>query len=177
MKVQFTYSQEDLVDSAVRSLRRSKTIKRGQWGGMLFSTLFYWLAIYVLFISVLKNPYLAIIEAIGLTVLNLALYPFFHERAIKRRLRRFTKERYGTENEFICEVELTSNGIIVRQQNSQTAYAWTSVEEVQPTNDSIDIFAKTGGVIIRNRAFESAEERQQFLELIQNHVANARTLQ
>jgi hypothetical protein len=177
MKVQFTYSQEDLVDASLRFLRRSKTIKRGQWRGMLFTTLFYWLAIYVLFISLLKNPYLAIIEAAGLTALNIALYPTWHERAIKKRLRRFVKEHYGDKNDFTCEVELTPNEVLVKQDNSQTIYPWTSVKEVQPTHDSIDVFAKAGGVIIRNRAFESADQRQRLLESIQDYVAKAGTSQ
>ena len=175
MKVQFTFSQEDWVDASIRFLRRSKTIRRGQWQGLLFSTLFYWLAIYVLFVSLLKNPYLAVIEAVGVTALNVVVYPGLHERATKKRLRRFLKEKYGDRNDFICEVELALDQFIVRQENSQTVYQWASVEEVSPTNDSIDIFAKVGGVIIRNRAFESAEQRLQVLESIQSYVARART--
>lgn len=138
---------------------------------MVFAILFYWLATYVVFVSFLKNPYLAVIVAIVVTVAILALFPFFHERAVKKRLRRFVKERHGNKNEFTCEVELTQREIQVRDENSLTTHEWRMVEEIVVNENSVDIFTRAGGVVVRNRAFGSANARNEFVALARNYQA------
>lgn len=165
MRVQFTYNQEDWVDSMMRFMRRSKTSRSVRWQATIYITLFCWLAIYLVFVSFLKNPYLAIIVAVVTTVSNVALSPYFHEYGIKKRLRKFLRESYGNRNDFACEVELTPAHIQVRQDNTQTVFDWKDVDEITVTEDSVDIFVRLGGVIIRNRAFESTNMRDEFIAL------------
>ncbi|HEY0350182.1 MAG TPA: YcxB family protein [Pyrinomonadaceae bacterium] len=165
MRVQFNYEQKDMVDAALRFLRRSKAVRSWRWKGTILITLFYWLVIYVIFVSFLHNPYLAVIEAVLVAVMVAALYPRWHERATEKRLRRFYKESYGDINIFHCEVELTPQEIRIDGDNTRTVYEWKLVDEIVSTDDSVDIFTRRGGVIVRNRAFESPEERQRFIEL------------
>ena len=84
MRVQFNYEQKDMVDAALRFLRRSKVVRSWRWKGTILITLFYWLVIYVIFVSFLHNPYLAVIEAVLVAVMVAALYPRWHERATEK---------------------------------------------------------------------------------------------
>ena len=172
MRVQFTYNQNDLIDANMRTLRRSKTVRRGRWQAAIFLTIFFWLAIYVVFISWLGNPYLAVIMLAVSTLTVTALYPTFHERAIKKRLRRLCKESYGERDSFQCEVELTPVEIRIRDENTQTVYDCKSIEDVVVTKDSVDLFTRAGGgVVVRDRAFESPAKRADFIALAKQYLA------
>src|SRR2546427_5110408 len=124
MRVQFNYDQKDMVDAALRFLRRSKAVRSWRRKGTIFLTLFYWVVIYLIFVSFLHNPYLAVIEAVGVAVMVAALYPRWHERATEKRLRRLNKESYGDRNNFHCEVELTPQEIRINGDNTRTVYEW-----------------------------------------------------
>lgn len=175
MRVKFTYSQEDSVDSNLRFLRRSKTFNSSRWQATIFLILFFWLAIYVIFIAFLHNPYLAAIEAVVITVTIAALYPTLHEHATRKRLRRFLKESYGDRNDFQCEVELTAHEIRISQDNTRSLYEWKSVEEIVVSADRVEIFRRAGLVVVRNRAFSSTEERERFIELARRYLRDARS--
>jgi hypothetical protein len=55
---------------------------------------------------------------------------------------------------------LTAVGVWIRQLNKQTTYEWESVEEIEETEDSVDIYTKDGGgLIVRKRAFTSPAEQ------------------
>jgi molybdate-binding protein len=58
--------------------------------------------------------------------------------------------------------------------NTRTVYEWKLVEEMVSTGDSVDIFTRSGGVIVRNRAFSSSEERQRFIEMAREYMNQAR---
>jgi hypothetical protein len=58
-------------------------------------------------------------------------------------------------------------------QSCQTITDWRTVEDVVPTSDSVDIFAKEGGCIVRNRAFGSPESRQEFIDLARDYMNQA----
>ena len=173
MKVQFTYSQEDMVDSTLRFLRRSKTFRSARWKQVVFMTLVCWLGLYVVFISFLGNPYLAVITGVVTAVSNAALSPFFIERATGKRLRKLLKESYGDKNNFRCEVELSSEEIRIQGENTKTVYNWDLVQEIIPTENSVDIFTRSGGVVVRNRAFESVTARDEFVTLARAYFAAA----
>jgi hypothetical protein len=171
MRVQFTYNQEDMVDANLRLLRRSRSSRYWRWQGTIFVTLFFWLAIYVVFVSFLRVFYLAIIEFAIITIVIVVGYPTFYERAIKKRLRRYAREAFGEKNDFVCAVELTPEEIRVRGENTQTAYDWKDVKEIVVTDDSVDIFPQSGGVVVRNRAFDPARQREEFITLARSYLA------
>jgi Flp pilus assembly protein TadB len=98
MRVQFSYDQEEMVDATIRFLRRSKTFRSVGWQGMIFATLFCLLGIYVVFMVVLQNPYLAVITAVVSTLTNVVLLRTLHERGAEKRLRKFFREQYGEQN-------------------------------------------------------------------------------
>ena len=103
------------------------------------------------------------------------LYPSLNAGSIERRLSRIVKEQYGDQNSFVCEVEITPGGFRTSGENIQVSYDREKVEEISVTANSVDIFTRTAGFLVRNYAFETAEERQQFIELAMQYLAQARS--
>ncbi len=93
------------------------------------------------------------------------IYPTLLKSGTQKRLRKLHQEILGNENSFVCEVELTPYGFTVSQMNREIKYSWQAVKEIEETSDSVDIFTRDGGgVIVRNRAFQSVAERMTFIE-------------
>jgi hypothetical protein len=171
MQVQFSYTQEDMVDASMRFLARSKTIRSTRWQGLLWTAGLAWLLVFGLFGASFKGALIGLLAA----SISALIYPGMHRRSVQRRLRKFCKEKFGDTTSFICEVELAPAGIRTQSQNTQSTSEWKNVEEIVVTEDSVDIFTRQGGgVVVRNRAFQSADERRAFIELAQNFVAEAR---
>ncbi|HSP61839.1 MAG TPA: YcxB family protein [Pyrinomonadaceae bacterium] len=173
MRVQFTYTQEDLVDAAQRFSNRSRVLRSFRWREALASAVGGWIVMFALtYRAGFKGVLLATLTAVVAALLSLLM----RQRTIKKRLRRVYHERWGEKNDFSCEVELTPSELLIRNQepNVQGVTKWESVEEISASADSIAIFARNdGGVIVRNNAFRSADERQRFVDLARNYMEAA----
>ena len=167
MRVQFTYSQEDLVDATMRFSARSKSIRAMRLKRLVWSALLVGSSIFVLFRFSLKGAIAGAAAVVIIFIADLFTYNYQY----RKNLRKIWKEQYGEENEFSCEVELLPECLKVSGKNSQCRTEWETIEEITSTKDSVDIFGrKGGGVIVRNRAFSSAEERQRFIELARGYM-------
>ena len=169
MRVQFTYTQEDLVDASLRFSARSQSVrvmrrKRTAWAALLA-----WLLVFVMFRFSIKGAIGGIVAALMVVIID----PLTYDYQSRKNLRKIVKERYGEENEFVCEVELLPEGLKTSGQNIQASTEWETIQEVVSTSDSVDIFGRKGGVIVRNRAFSSPEERQRFIELAREYMNRA----
>ena len=77
---------------------------------------------------------------------------------------------------YVCEVELRPEGLWLRQMDKQTIYEWKSLEAVEETADSVDIFSRDGGgAVVRNRAFSSETDRSKFIELLRSGLSESRS--
>jgi hypothetical protein len=108
--------------------------------------------------------------AAAAVIVNAVLF----DQRYRSNLRKIYKEKLGSENEFTCEVELSPEGMIASGQDYNLLTKWSEVEDVVPTNDSVDIFGRKGGCIVRNRAFESPDERQRFIDLARDYMNKSR---
>jgi hypothetical protein len=175
MRVQFEFSQDDLIDVSKRVQARSKLVRSWRWQGLVTTAMLAWLLVFLLFFGArLKGALIGLVAA-GISAL---IYPGSYRRTVERRLRKILKEKFGDEDSFICEVELLPTGILTKhttkQTDSQVIHDWSTVEEVFVTDDSVDIFMKGGGVVVRNRAFQSLEERQRFVQLARSYLESSR---
>jgi hypothetical protein len=175
MLVQFEFTLEDCVDASKRFLARSKAAS-WEWQGLAYSALFTWLLVFAVVTFLYGRPEIGAAIGVVLAALSAVLYPSSYEKTVERRLRKLHLEQFEAANTFLCEVELKDEGVQVRQMNRQVTYEWSSVEEIQETADSVDIFTRDGGgVVVRNRAFETAADRNEFLELAQTSLNAARS--
>jgi hypothetical protein len=163
MRVQFEFTQADLIDASKRFSARLKAVRSFQWTGLLATSFLTWLLV---FVFLYRTPVQGAIIGLLAAAISAALFPGSNRRTVEKRMRKVSREIFGDTNSFLCEVELKPDGVWVRSMNRQTLFEWPSVEEIKETSDSVDIFTKEGsGVVVRNRAFTSPEERAEFIEL------------
>ncbi len=169
MRVQFEITLDDLVDSSKRLLARSRA-GYWKWQGAVYSALVGWLLAFVVITYFYGRPEIAAAIALVLAVLCAVLYPSSYEKSVEKRLRKLHLEELNGAKTVRCEVELTTQGVQVKQMNRQVLYEWPGVAEIQETPDSIDIFTRDFGVVVvRNRAFETADDRSRFLAMAQSY--------
>lgn len=110
------------------------------------------------------------------SILGGLFYPKVNESTVKRRLRKLFQENAGSDKVFICEVELSEAGLHTRQNSMEIIYRWENIKAVQETDDSVDLYAEKGGlVVVRKRAFNGSAEQEQFIELATKYLKAAQT--
>jgi hypothetical protein len=175
MHVQFEFTLEDMIDTSKRFLARSEVVRAWRLKSLLYAAVFTWGAVFLCFLFIVKSPLKGAIIGLLAAVIIGFLYPRFDRSGVESRLRELHREAYGEADTYICEVELTPNGILVKQMNTETSHEWESVEEIKETTDSVDIFCRNGGVVVRDRAFVTVEERREFIELAESYVELSRS--
>jgi len=146
MRVQFEITLEDLVDSK-RVLARSKAAS-WKWQGMAYSALVGRLLAFVIITYSYGRPEIAAAIGLVLAALCAVLYPSSYEKAVEKRLSTLHLEELKGAKPVLCEVELTTQGVQVKQMNRLVIYEWPGVAEIQETADSIDFFSRDGGVVV-----------------------------
>ena len=169
MRVEFENTLDDLVDSSKRLLAHSRD-GYWKWQGAVYSSLVGGLLVFVVITYFYARPEIAAPIALVLAVLCAVLYPSSYEKSVEKRLRKLHLEELNGANTVLCEVELTAEGVKVKQMNRQVLYEWPGVTEIQETADSIDIFTRDFAVVVvRNRAFKTVDDRSRFLEMAQRY--------
>jgi len=168
VKVQFDFTVDDMVDVAERAVTRSPVARSWRWQGLLTSCLLSALVAYIVVPgSDARRLFAAVIGAL----IAAAIYPFSAARSRKRRLQKYFRERFGGDGPYSCEVELTPTGLVTVQSGTRTVRDWSSIVQIQETADSVDFVTKgAGSLIVRNRAFRSAEEHHAFVKLARSYA-------
>ena len=163
MHVQFEYTRDDLIDVERRLSARSKVVRSWRTNGRWWYAFLAWLLVFTFFY---RTPLKGALVGLVAAALCALIYPLGHKRAIEKRLRKLHDEILGNESSFLCGVDLSQDGLTITQMNRRIQYEWPAVAEISETADSVDIFTRDGGgVIVRNRAFESDADRAKFLGL------------
>jgi YcxB-like protein len=85
---------------------------------------------------------------------------------MQRRLRAFWRERLGGDGPFVCEVELSEQGVTTEQFGTRSTRPWSAVAAFEETDASVNISTREGGwILVRDRAFSSPDEKKRFVEL------------
>ena len=171
MRVEFEFTQEELMDVHWRALKRSKAVasfRRREW---LYFSLIWWVFAFVIFFG--KGMVVALSISALSALIAAGLYPAIHQIVMESRLRKLFREKLDPKEPLVCEVELTPAGVWVRHAKTQTTYEWECVEAINLSEGDVEIIAKSGGVMVRSRAFESEDDRQQFLHLANSYLQSA----
>jgi YcxB-like protein len=176
MRVQFDASLDDLVDVTLRGLSRSRSFSpyrsADNLGGGIFGGLFAGVGVY--WVAHDKPQEIRLAIAGIASVAALILFPILRLWLIRRRIRRYCREKLGSDLPFAVQVELSPKGIDTKQKTGQVIYEWKQVESIRETPDSIDIYARHGGIVmVKKRAFSSTEEMQRFVEEAKSYLALA----
>jgi hypothetical protein len=83
----------------------------------------------------------------------------------------FWRERLGGDGPFVCEVEITEDGVSGRQLGTETRRRWSQVASVSEVSGGIEfVFRPVGSLLVRDRAFTDAKARAEFLALARGFV-------
>jgi hypothetical protein len=168
VKVKFDFTVDDLVDSSEREVARSGVARSWRWRGMLGSCA---LTAAVGYVLVPARPVFAAV--VGAVVCG-AIYPFSMGRSRKSRLQKYFRERFGGDGPYTCEVELAPEGLVSVQAGMRSVREWPSIEAIVETPNSVDFVTRaSGSLVVRNRAFRSAEEHDAFVKLARSYAPNS----
>ncbi len=108
----------------------------------------------------------ALIVGVGLG----ALYGLYHNWHVRRGYRRLVDEMYGGAEVIRCDFELTEDGLCGRSVHSETSFPWSRLKHIADLPGSIELWFNPGLVVIRDRAFQTQEERRDFLGAVRQHL-------
>lgn len=173
MYVKFEFTQEDLVDAAKRSLNR-RNLGRAK---LLKSSLYLAISVGVIIFFVLRSrPTIGLLLGLVIAGIIILIYPQLERSGLEGRLRRVAAEMMPGPGPYVCEVEIRSEGVWLHQMDMQIIYEWPSLEAIEETTDSVDIVTLDGGgVVVRNRAFASENERMKFIEVARSRLMESRS--
>ena len=170
MRVQFTDHLEESVDALLRFHKRSKVVRGMRRNRTVLFAIITASLVLIYFRISLRG---FIVAAIA-TLIYVTIDPLFSGYEHRKNLRKLLKERYGDQNELICQVELLPHALKTSTSGLEIAFPWEIVEEIVETSNSVDIFSPNGFCSVRNRAFNSGEERQRFIDLAHEYLNKAR---
>jgi YcxB-like protein len=162
MRVRFEFNTDDLIEVGEKSLAESRVVRRIRLGGLVSSSLLGALLGYALPADSGSRPFVVL----GTALLCGLAYPALRKATMQRRLRAFWRERLGGDGPFVCEVELSEQGVTTEQFGTRSTRPWSAVAAFEETDASVNISTREGGwILVRDRAFSSPDEKKRFVEL------------
>jgi hypothetical protein len=164
-RASFDATLDECVEVTIRGAGRSTAIQRARRNTMLASgatvTILLLAAARELWRTSDAIPVMGVVAPlVGWLIAYLRGLAF--DRSAAKRIRAHLVEKLHGST-LRCEVELRSSGLWYRWDNVEHLHRWLDVTAVEDTAISVDIFAKNFLLVVRNRAFFSPAERQDFL--------------
>jgi hypothetical protein len=167
LRIGFDYSLDEAIDANDRFIRGSPAAQSARRRSVLSAGLVFGGAAFVVGLFRLDR-----VDAIGWTLplatgIALgagfaALYSLLYERSIRSRVRSFLHD-HARAGSLHCEIELTPEGVRVRQPYTEIFFDWRDAVAVVDAADAIELHFEMGMVLARNRAFATAADRAEFL--------------
>src|SRR4051812_20503131 len=152
-----------MVDVAERAAERSGTVTSLRSQARLAASA---LAAVIMWLFIPASQVWRLFAAALAAAVAWYLYPGDHTKIHRKKLRQFFREQFHGDGPFHCDVELTPEALITEQAGSRVVREWKTVATVLDTPDSIDfVCIGSGTVAVRNRAFTSKMQRDEFLQL------------
>jgi hypothetical protein len=164
LKVQFEFSAGDLAEVANRASDRSRVMQGWRWQGRMTWSVLVSLLVYF----VTPGPPTGRVVFAALVCLLLVVVIPRLSRASNRnsQMLKYYREQLGGDGPFVCEVELSPAGLITRQLGAETTHPWSNVASATEVSGGIEFICRPmGALLVRDRAFQTPEGREQFLAL------------
>jgi hypothetical protein len=171
MKIQFEFSAADVADAAGRIADRSKTVRDSRWHAAASWSALLSLALY----SFLDGSFIARASFAGLFfVVVLYVYSRLWKPSPSRTYLKYYRELLGGDGPFLCEVEITPEGVTTKQGGAETKRDWSAVKEIVEAPDSLEFVWRGGGLlVVRDRAFDTPELRSTYLWTAREFLASS----
>jgi YcxB-like protein len=171
MKIQFEFSAADVADTALRIAKRSKTVRDSRWYAAACWSALLSLVLY----SFLDGSFIARALFTGLFfIVVFHVYSRLWRQSPSGTYLKYYQEQLGGNGPFLCEVEITQDGITTRQGGAETKRAWSAVKEIVETPDALEFAWRAGGLlVIRDRAFHTPALRSSYIQTARDLLASS----
>jgi len=172
VKVRFEFSAMDLAEVGERSTNRSQVVKNWRAETRIVWSVVASVLVFAFADSPIANR-IALAAAVGLAAFVGISY-LDRSSARRQRLVSYYREQLGGDGPFVCEVEISERGLTTRQFGSEATLPWSQVASVAEIDGGIEfIYRPAGSLLVRDRAFENAEARKEFVDFSQRFVSGA----
>ena len=171
MQVGFEATLDEYVDVNVRSLKRSGAWYTQRRNNAIITGVLGVVIVFAI-LSLTEMPLESRLSFAVLTgIVSGWLAWLFFPGSIEKRIRDYGRKQMGTCELFRVEVELDAQGIALTQFGNRITRAWSTVRQVQPSEDGIDFRFLNGSIAtVRAKAFESSEQQKEFLDLANDYL-------
>lgn len=168
IKVAFDYTLDELVEVTLRSQRKTKTYQRGVQRAILLAGVATFVLVYLL----IRDEFWVRI-AIGVVgaLVSMGLNLWLVRKVGARRLKKYYRELIPDQWPIHLEIELNENGVVASERDSTTELQWSRIAKVEEANRAVEFTTREGKLfVLRARAFQSEEEKQQFIHFAKQHI-------
>ena len=102
--------------------------------------------------------------AVAGVIFSLLFKPTFMKELLKQQ-RKVMKEQFGNKDTIASELELRADAAWVRQGGIELTFPWPICTAVRDNAGDVEIDFTQGIVVVRDRDFPSAADRQEFLAI------------
>lgn len=169
MQVQFRATFDDLADVTERGIKRGR--RRMLWSG----TWPWALVVGVFAFATAPEGRNRLAAGLLGAAVGAGAFALFCYWPMKASLRKSLRKVYGSEAPFDVMVQLDAEGVTFSQLNTRTLYKWAIVNSIEDCAESVEFYSpRMGLAVVRNRAFDSADMRTEFITLARQFHADAR---
>jgi hypothetical protein len=177
-RVEFDATLDDFVDVNMRMVKATATYRqaRSSYRWLFALVVAGTLAVVILrgdeVPSYLRIAMAALVAAAGGLVSGI-FGGRFYDSYVSGHYRRMLRELFGTANALRCEFELRDEILWSRTIHSEVSFPWSRLTRVQDLPGAIELWFSPGLVVIRDRAFETPQHRETFLQGVRKHRDSA----
>ena len=167
MRVEYDTTIEEIADACMRAYSRAAKVAYLRRRGALWTAALTGVIGYLLLANMgaLSSAGL-MIGGVGVAVAAGGYWLDFY-KSMRRRIEKGLKEQMQTGGPTHFAVQLNDDCIWTKQGATQVSYDWGNLKEVVDAGDAIELQMRDGGfVVIRNKAFNDAQQRESFLRSV-----------
>jgi hypothetical protein len=173
MRVEFDSTVDEVVDANMR-LQHTTTYqeqrKQYQWACGICAA--GGLAVNLLGRSAVPSYGQVALAALAAPIVGFVcgqLYRRYHDWWARRGYRRVVQELCGSDA-IHCECELREQGLWTKAMQTETLSPWSRLTRVEDAHESVELWFSPGLVVVRDKAFQTADERRSFLDVVRGHL-------
>ena len=174
-RVEFDSTLDEVVDANMRLVQHTAAYRRQrrQWQWVVGLCVAAGLAVGILRAD--EAPSLAALAIAPMAALigGLtcgALYGRYHDWYVRRGYRRVVSEMYSGAEAIRCEFEVRDDILWSRSVHAEISFPWSRLTRVTDRPGSIELWFDPGLAVVRDRAFQTQEERRDFLDSVRQHL-------
>lgn len=160
--MEFEATLDDLADANMRMAKCTNTYRQQRHQAQ---TAYGLIAAGILAVTLQGRTSLALVIVFTIIGGGIVAYAYgqFHYRYVVHHYRRMVGDSYAGVKTVRCVVDLRDDVVWTKTGDMEIAFEWSRRPTINDSGDSIEMWFEPGLVVVRNRAFQTEDDRQAFL--------------